>query len=160
MQKTIVDLLILGSLFLFVTVLGMVAFGFMVAGVHLLLMAHVPAWAAALLTGCAMLLLAILVLLVFRFARGSGSRARGETREERELRDARQRDEARHDGTRKGTRNAELIELAIELAGKSNLTARDATLIALIAGTVVGVSPALRRQIMSLFNGSANDDPT
>lgn len=149
MQKTLLDLLITGTLFLFVTVLGVVAFGFMVAGVHLLLMTHVPAWSAALLTGCAVLLLAILVLLVFRLAKGSGSRSRSEERGDGERRGARSRD--RDDARQDGTRNAELIELAMELAGKSNLNARDATLIALIAGTVVGVSPGLRAQIMALF---------
>lgn len=147
MQKTIVDLIITGGLFLFVTVLGMVGFGFIVAGVYLLLAAHFSSWAAALITGSAVLMLAILILLVFRLARG------GDTRAEPEPRGSRTQGERRQDTSR----NAELFELAIELAAKSSFNARDATLIALIAGTVVGVSPALRRQILALIAGPADD---
>ena len=143
MQKTFVDLIIAGGLFLFVTVLGMVGFGFIVAGMYLLLATHFSSWAAALLAGCTMLTLGILILLVFRLARGSArnSRAQGQGKERGDT-----------------APNAELFELAIELAAKSSLNARDATLIALIAGTVVGVSPALRRQILALLAGSADGE--
>lgn len=146
MQKTILDLIITASLFLFVTVLGMVGFGFLVAGVHLLLAAHLPAWAAALLTGSAVLLLAILVLLVFRLARGGRHTGQG--------------GEPPGEARQGASRNAELLDLAIELAGKSGLNARDATLIALIAGTVVGVSPALRRQLLALLTGAEDEERT
>lgn len=148
MHKTFTDLIISCSLLLFVSVLGMVGFGFIVAGVYLLLAAQLSAWASALLTGSAVLLLAILTLLVFRLARGSdagpegGSRSRGN--EGNPQRDA--------------ARSAELFELAIELAAKSSLNARDATLIALIAGTMVGVSPALRRQLLGLFAPTGGED--
>lgn len=143
MQKTIVDLIIAGGLFLFVTVLGMVGFGFIVAGMYLLLATHFSSWLAALLAGCAVLTLAILILLVFRLARG---------------RDAVAAPGSQGEGRGDTAHNTELFELAIELAAKSSLNARDATLIALIAGTVVGVSPALRRQILALFAGSADGE--
>lgn len=143
MQKTIVNLLITASLLLFVTVLGAVGFGFVIAGVHLLLAAHLPSWAAALLTGCAMLLLAILVLIVVRLAR------RSESREEREPHGSLTQPEA----VPNQSRHEELFELAIELGRTSNFNARDATLLALIAGTVVGVSPTLRRQVLETFTG-------
>ena len=148
MQKTIVDLIISGGLFLFVTILGLVGFAFIVAGVYLLLDAHFTSWAAAMITGSAVLLLAILILLMFRLARGSDARAENEPRGQR-------RQGERRQGR---SREAELFELAIELAAKSSFNARDATLVALIAGTVVGVSPALRRQILALFAGPADED--
>lgn len=148
MQKTIVDLIIAGGLFLFVTVLGMVGFGFIVAGMYLLLATHFSSWLAALLAGCAVLTLAILILLVFRLARGRDAVAAPGSRSSR----------AQGEGRGDTAHNTELFELAIELAAKSSLNARDATLIALIAGTVVGVSPALRRQILALFAGSADGE--
>lgn len=154
MQKTILDLLITASLFLFVTVLGVVALGFMVAGVYLLLAAHLPSWSAALLTGAALLALAILVLLVFRLATRSGRANEGAARSRAR---AQRAEDGSDDEAAARARNAQALELALELAGKSGLNARDATLIALIAGTLVGVSPELRRQIMALFTSSGDD---
>lgn len=147
MQKTIADLIITTCLILFVTLLGMVGFGFMVAGLHMLLAVHLPGWAAALLTGSAMLLLAVLLLLLFRLARNSEARAARETPASRPQGQTGQ----------DSSRNAALFELAIEMAGKSGFSARDGTLVALIAGTVIGASPALRRQLMALFTETKDE---
>ena len=148
MHKTFADMIISCGLLLLISVLGMVGFGFIVAGVYLLMAAQLSAWASALLTGSTVLLLAILMLLTFRLARGSAADP------ERE-----QRGRGSEGGPPPdAARSAELFELAIELAAKSSLNARDATLIALIAGTMVGVSPALRRQLLGMFAPAGGED--
>lgn len=136
MQKTIRELLLTGALVFGVTVLCLVALGFGIAGVHLLLSARLPAWVAALLTAASLLVLALGLALVARPPRG---RARESDRTRRE-------DEASDRPT-----HGEALELALELAGASRLNAREATLLALVAGTVVGASPELRRTLVALL---------
>lgn len=139
-QNTIRELLLTGALVLGVTVLCLVALGFGVAGLHLLLTAHLPAWAAALLTAASLLVLALGLALLARTPR------------ERAPARARDRDRERGENEAAGaSTHAEALELALELAGASRLNAREATLLALVAGTVVGASPELRRTLLALI---------
>jgi hypothetical protein len=139
-QRTIRELLLTGTLVFGVTVLCLVALGFGIAGVHLLLSARLPAWAAALLTAASLLVLALGLALVARPPRG---RAPGRAREsDRKRREGEASDRPTH---------GEALELALELAGASRLNAREATLLALVAGTVVGASPELRRTLVALI---------
>ena len=146
MHKTIHDLLFTGALVCLTTLLCLGALGFGVAGVHLLLAAHLPPWAAALLTGAVLLVLALLLAVALRAGR---DRPRADPERDRPGRKDAEPDRSAH---------AEALELALELAGGSRPSAREATLLALVAGTVVGASPELRRQLLSLLTPSADAD--
>jgi hypothetical protein len=143
-QNTIRELMLTAALVLGVTVLCLVALGFGVAGLHLLLTAHLPAWAAALLTAASLLVLALGLALLARTPRERPP-ARARVRD-------RERDRERGENETAGaSTHAEALELALELAGASRLNAREATLLALVAGTVVGASPELRRTLLALI---------
>jgi hypothetical protein len=137
-QNTIRELLLTGALALGVMVLCLLALGFGVAGVHLLLATQLPAWAAALLTAASLLVLALGLALVARTPRRAEP-ARAQERDKK-----RGAEEATG-----GSAHAEALELALELAGASRLNAREATMLALVAGTVVGASPELGRQLLA-----------
>lgn len=140
MQDTIRELLLTGALILGVAALCLMALGFGVAGVHLLLAAHLPAWAAALLTAASLLVLALGLALVARTPRKP------------EPPRTQDRDRKRGaDGGTGASAHAEALELALELAATSRLNAREATMLALVAGTVVGASPELRRTLLALI---------
>lgn len=132
MKKTFIQLLVACYLFFFVTLLGLAALGFLVAGVYLLLSAHLVSWAAALLAGVIVLAISsLLMLMAWLITRRGADDGANETPA----------------GSQSGDDTAALVMAMME---KADFDARDASIIALVAGTVLGASPALRR---SLFGG-------
>jgi hypothetical protein len=133
LKKTVIQLLVACYLFFFVTLLGLTALGFLVAGLYLLLAAHLVTWAAALLAGVIVLAVAtLLMLMAWLVTRRGSDDSPGE---------------APAASAGEGGDTAALVMAMME---KADFDARDASIIALVAGTVLGASPELRR---SLFGG-------
>ncbi len=128
MKKTVLQYLIACYLFFFVTLLGLTGLGFLVAGLYLILGNYLATWAAALVSGVALLFVALVLLLIVMMVTKSngGNDSDGE------------QDSASHE---------EMTALVMEMLQKSDFNARDASLIALVVGTVLGASPELRRQL-------------
>lgn len=140
LNKTVLNYFIACYLFFFVTLLGIAGLGFLIAGIYLLLSPHLAAWAAALLTAVIVLALALQILLAAWLV------ARNKTVKPEP------RDEARSDS------GDDIARVMLEMMRKSNFNARDAALLALLAGTILGASPELRRQLLALFSPGKERD--
>ena len=138
MKRAVLSYLLVCYLMVFVTLLGLCALGFAIAGFYLFLVQSLAVWAAALLTAGAVLVLAVTLLIVgWLTARGA-----------RETHDRRGEDEQQN----------EISRLLLELMASSDFNARDASLVALLAGAALGASPELREQIFSLFRTNKRRD--
>ncbi|MEX2480989.1 MAG: phage holin family protein [Gammaproteobacteria bacterium] len=140
LNKTVLNYFIACYLFFFVTLLGITGLGFMIAAIYLLLSPHLAAWAAALLTAVVVLVLALQILLAVWLV----VRNKGEKRDRSE--------DARPES------NDDIARLMLEMMRKSNFNARDASLLALLAGAILGASPELRRQLLALFSSGRGQD--
>ena len=115
--------------------LALVGIGFLITGLFLYLSTMMDTWAAGFATGAALLL----VLLIFALAAwltcttGSGSTTSGAERQE------------------KGD-SSELLRVLKSLLEEGDISTRELSLYALIAGGVLGASPELRRLVISLLS--------
>lgn len=127
MKKTIFQIAIGVQLYVIVSLLSLTAVGFLVVGVYLLLAEHLVTWAAVLLTGTAILVALGLVLLIAYLATraGEGQRSSG-------------------GGETASGQQGDVNALVSELLKQMDFDARDAAIIALLSGTVLGASPELR----------------
>jgi hypothetical protein len=132
LKRALLQYLVACYLVFVATLLALAGMGFLVAGLYLLLSDYLVTWAAALATGIVVLVVLLVLLLIATLVARSGNR----------------------DSTAHSTKNgqAELGDLMVELLRKSNFDARDASLLALVAGILLGASPDLRQR---LFGGGA-----
>ncbi len=131
MKKTVLQYLIACYLFFFVTVLGLVGLGFLVVGLYLYLTEFMVDWGAALGAGLAVLVLALIFLVLAWLAAKGPSKPSPEE------------EPSAHQG-------GEAVETLVRLLEKSCISIKEASLIALVGGTLLGASPELRRK---LFGG-------
>ncbi len=99
------------------------------AGLYLYLAAFLMPWAAAVTAGLVVLVLALLFLIICWLMAGKGP-SRQQSGEET----------SSHQG-------GETVEMLLGLMQKSGISAKEASLIALLAGTMLGASPELRRKL-------------
>lgn len=131
MKKTVLQYLIACYLFFFVTVLGLVGLGFLVAGLYLYLAEFLVPWGAALGAGLAVLVLALVFLILcWLAAKGPSSKSPPEKED--------------------SAQGGETVEALVKLLENSGISTKEASLVALLGGTLLGASPELRRK---LFGG-------
>ncbi len=122
------------ALGLFAALAALEGLGLVLAGAYLSLSRHVPPWVAGLIIGgLAILVAALIVAWVARDMR------HGERPAAPPLASS-------HPAPEPGTASL-LGAAAAELAGKTNIKARDLALAALVAGVALGFSPRLRDQV-------------